>query len=155
MEEHIDDLLTHVRRVQDNGVLLAKRLIKQGRHEFARALLANVAVHDASKWSGIEWDWLHLPPAEMETLKVRVAVRQHQSTNMHHPEYWGHLRNMPEIYVAEMVCDWLARAQEMGTDIREYVIKVCSERFDFAQAAEQKAWIWTFIELLLPPKFVK
>jgi hypothetical protein len=44
-----------------------------------RLLIARVFVHDATKF---------------------------RETNQHHPEYWGGLHRMPDIAVAEMVCDW-------------------------------------------------
>ena len=30
---------------------------------------------------------------------------------------------MPEISVAEMVCDWYARAQEFGTGLRDWIVQ--------------------------------
>lgn len=117
-------------------------------------LLAKAHVHDASKWAGIEWETMHWGP-DVDPVQLGHAIRQHQNTNDHHPEYWGGLRNMPEVAVAEMVCDWRARSQEFSTDLREFVKHDAVERFAFDTAPEQVKWINTFVDLLLPEKFIK
>lgn len=153
-EEHVEDLIGHVRRVQSNAMDLARHFMRNGRAEFARVLLAKVHLHDASKWGGIEWDWMHRGP-DAAGKQLELAISQHQKTNDHHPEYWGGLKNMPEICVAEMVCDWLARSQEFATDLRVYIRTQAAERFDFAWAVAQAEWIWKFVGILLPEKFAK
>src|SRR5450755_1045681 len=77
-------------------------------------------VHDASKFHGIEWEYLH-KTGEVPADRLQLAVEHHRRTNEHHPEYWGGIDNMPEIFVAEMVCDWYARSQEFGTDLRVWI----------------------------------
>lgn len=154
MEEHIADLASHIRRVQDNAMTLATALIERGRSEFARVLLAKASVHDASKWHGIEWQYLHRGP-DVDSAGLQAAIDQHQKTNDHHPEYWGGFENMPEICIAEMVCDWLARSQEFATGLREWVQKVAAERYDFHGCRENADLVWEFIEMLLPVKFAK
>lgn len=151
-EEHVDDLVTHIRRVQDNARNLAEKLAANGRAEFARVLLAKVAVHDASKWSGIEWEYMHQGP-DVDLAMLEKAIKQHQKTNDHHPEFFGGLANMYEIACAEMVCDWLARSQEFASDLRVYVRTQAAERFNFHAAPVQKKWIEATIDLLLPAKF--
>lgn len=151
-KQHSDDLLAHVGRVQDNARQLADRLRADGRADFARLLLAKAHIHDASKWAGIEYEFMHRGP-HVDKVMLGAAIAQHQKTNDHHPEFWGGLRNMPEICVAEMVCDWLARSQELATDLRVFVTTVAPERFAFDTAPTQVAWIESFIKILLPQKF--
>lgn len=153
-EQHVDDLDGHIRRVQENAMALAKHFLRNGRASFARVLLAKAHVHDASKWGGIEWEVLHRGP-DVDKDMLYAAILQHSDTNDHHPEFWGGLKNMPEVAVAEMVCDWLARSQELATDLREFVSRVAAERFDFRAATQQVAWIDEFIKILLPQKFAK
>ena len=50
-----------------------------------------------------------------------MGIRHHAETNPHHPEYWHGIENMPKVYIAEMVCDWYARSNEFGSDLREWV----------------------------------
>ena len=153
-DEHVDDLQGHISRVQHNAKMLALKLADQGQTEFARVLLANAHVHDASKWHGIEWEVLHQGP-DVDKALLKKAIEQHQKTNPHHPEYWGGLAKMPVIYIAEMVCDWLARSQEMGSSLSDWVTKVAPEKFHFEQAKEQVEAIHWLIGLLLPQKFAK
>lgn len=152
VQQHIDDLLAHIDRVRENARVLAERLIEVGQNNFARVLLARAHVHDASKWSGIEWEQMHMGP-DVTGPPLEAAIRQHQKTNDHHPEYWDGLANMPRIAVAELCCDWLARSQEFATDLRVYIKTQAVERFNFASAPEQVKWINTFVDMLLPPKF--
>jgi hypothetical protein len=154
MIEHVEDLTTHIRRVQDNAMELAKALLKKGQHEFARVLLAKASIHDASKWHGIEWEYLHLGP-DVDKDGLKAAITQHQKTNDHHPEYWGGVRNMPRICIAEMVCDWLARSQEFATDLRDWIRTQAVDRYNLDDAVQQTLWIHEFINMLLPAKFAK
>ncbi len=154
LEQHIDDLARHIQMVQTNARLLAASLIEGGRREFARVLLSKASVHDASKWSGIEWDYLHQGD-DVDKVMLKAAITQHQKTNDHHPEFWGGIDAMPEICVAEMVCDWRARSQEFGTDVREFITNTAYEKFGLHKATVQAAWVSGFIQMLLPNKFAK
>lgn len=155
-EQHLEDLIAHVERVRANALLLAKHWIKNGRSKDARVLLAKAHVHDASKWAGIEFEMMHRGP-DANGQKLLDAIAQHQSTNDHHPEFWGGLSRMPEVCVAEMVCDWLARSQEFATDLRVYVRTQAAERYNFLYegSKDRVRWIWEFIDILLPEKFTK
>lgn len=93
------------------------------------------------------------------------ASEHHVTTNKHHPEYWSSEKTgvinredrdkkpskiidatkMPLIYVAEMVCDWLAMSEELGTSVREWVMKNINIRWKFTQ--EQTGFIYQLIEL--------
>src|SRR5712671_1729606 len=60
VEEHLDNLVRHIELVREAGLLLGKRLMRQGEEEFGRLLIARVFVHDASKFYGVEWKYLHV-----------------------------------------------------------------------------------------------
>lgn len=151
-EEHLDNLLRHLELVRGATTLLGKRLIAQGRSELGRIVIAKGQVHDASKWTGIEWDYLHagndVPRGALE-----FAIRNHRLTNTHHPEYWGGIEFMPEQAIAEMVCDWYARAQEFGTGLREWVEKRV-ENID-VECPEVVGKIHEFMNILLRDSFVR
>lgn len=158
-EEHVQDLQNHIALVQKNATFLALTIAEEGQVNIARVLLANAAVHDASKWQGIEWECLHMGPTVSKTM-VQKAVIQHQKTNRHHPEYWGGLSQMPiadghSVYVAEMVCDWMARSQEFAEDLREFIDEKAAMRFNFASAPQQSVLIHKYVDMLLPKKFVE
>lgn len=151
-QEHLDNLVRHIELVRDACLLLGRRLMAQGRLEFGRLLIAHGFVHDASKFFGIEWDYLHAGP-DVAREDLEIAVQQHVRTNSHHPEFWGGFENMPEICIAEMVCDWYARSQEFGTGLRDWIKKVAIEKFRINTGSERFQWVQGFVDLLLVDPF--
>lgn len=154
LEQHLDNLVRHVELVREAGILLGKRLIAQGRVDFGRLLIAKCHVHDESKFYGIEWDYLH-QGQDVNREDLSRAIKQHVATNSHHPEYWGGIENMPEIGIAEMVCDWYARSQEFGTGLREWVKKEAVQRYKIDLDGDHMRWITKFLDLLLVDSFVR
>jgi hypothetical protein len=152
VEEHLDNLVRHIELVRDAGLLLGKRLMRQGEEEFGRLLIARVFVHDATKFYGVEWKYLHVGK-DVPQDKLELAITQHRETNDHHPEYWGGVHRMPDIAVAEMVCDWYARAQEFGTGLRDWIGGQAMDRFQLDKASRQYQWITKFVDLLLEDSF--
>lgn len=150
--DHIEDLVRHIGLVRDACLLLGRRLIAQGRETFGRQLIARGLVHDASKFTGIEWEYLHAGP-DAPPEEVALAVAHHRQTNDHHPEFWGGFDNMPEVCVAEMVCDWYARAQEFGTDLRQWAHQEAVERYHIDPESEPYEWVVHFLEMLLGKPF--
>jgi hypothetical protein len=136
--EKIESLLRHIRNVQDNCELLGKKLIenylkldkraqkKSNDLHIGKQLIANSREHDKSKFYGIEWE--HLGKGDPFLGK---AVIQHNRSNPHHPEYWGDIHQMPDVYIAEMVCDWKARSSEFGTDLKEFIEEKAQKRWGF------------------------
>lgn len=153
-EEHLDNLVRHIELVREACLLLGKRLMARGRKEFGRILISKGFVHDASKFHGIEWEYLHAGN-DIPKDKLELAVKQHVMTNPHHPEYWGGIENMPEVYVAEMVADWYARSQEFGTGLRPWIKDVAMDRFKIDVESEQYKWLTCFVDMLLENHFVK
>jgi hypothetical protein len=143
----------HIGLVRDAGLLLGKRLIHRGETDFGRLLIARVFVHDATKFYGIEWDYLHNGHSG-DSEKVELAIKQHRQTNEHHPEYWGKVDQMPRIAVAEMTCDWYARAQEFGTGLRSWIEDTAVHRFDIDRNCQQYKWIQDFVSTLLEDTFI-
>lgn len=153
-QEHLDNLVRHIDLVRGACLLLGKRLTARGRQEFGRILIARGFEHDVSKFSGIEWDYLHAG-RDVPKEQLELAVRQHVRTNTHHPEYWGGVENMPEIAVAEMVCDWYARSQEFGTCLRDWIATQAVQKFQIDLEGEQYGWVEKFVSLLLEDQFVR
>jgi hypothetical protein len=149
-EQQLDDLARHIGLVRDACLRLGKRLMAQGRTELGRHVAARGFVHDASKFYGIEWDYLH---ADAPTEQKRLAIEHHRRTNAHHPEYWGGIDNMPEVALAEMACDWYARSQEFGTDLREWVRSDAVPRYGIGHEGRPYRLLMGFIDLLLERPF--
>lgn len=152
-EKPVRTLLRHIRNVQDECELLAERLLEQGKAELARALLANSMLHDNSKFRGVEWEYLSDAAKDKHPEQFKAAVKQHQLTNPHHPEYWGGIDTMPTVYIAEMVCDWKARSGEFGTDLREWVKDKAAKRWAFTTQGRVYKEIKEYLDLLLDPRF--
>lgn len=153
-EEHLDNLVRHIELVREACLLLGKRLMARGKKEFGRILISKGFIHDASKFHGIEWEYLHAGN-DIPKEKLDLAVKQHVMTNCHHPEYWGGIENMPEVYIAELVCDWYARSQEFGTGLRTWIKDVAMDRFKIDVKSEQYQWLTNFVNILLENHFVK
>ncbi len=153
LEDHLDSLVRHIELVREAGLLCGKRLIRDGEKDFGRLLIARVFVHDASKFYGIEWDYLHNGNGG-DSAKMELAVKQHRLTNEHHPEFWGHINLMPRIAIAEMVCDWLARAQEFGSCLRDWIEETAISRFSIDKESQQYKWIMEFVDIILEDQFV-
>jgi len=151
-EEHLDNLIRHITLVREACTLMGKRLINQGRKELGRLLIMRGHMHDVSKFNGIEFDYLHVGP-DVNPVDLDHAVKQHTRTNSHHPEYYGNIEDMPPVDAAEMVCDWYARSQEFGTDLRHWVRSEAVERFKIDLNGEQWKWIQECINLLLKDSF--
>lgn len=161
IEQHLDNLVRHIGLVRSAGVLLGERIIARGEaiedvpaDFFARMLIAQCHVHDASKFTGIEWDYLHVGPKVAKT-KLALAVKHHVMTNTHHPEYWGGVSGMPVLALAEMVCDWYARAQEHGSSLREWITNSAMPKYAIAADSRANYHIQTFCDLLLESSFKK
>jgi len=121
----INHLTRHIRNVEDNCILLGTKLIEGGEIELGKQLIANGFVHDVSKFSGIEFEFLTTGVPNQEEnakLKLKLAIHHHQSTQPHHVQYWiNGIINMPDVYLAELVCDLKSRSEEFGTNIRDYI----------------------------------
>lgn len=154
ISDHLDNLIRHIELVRGATTLLGKRLIAKGRIEFGRLLIAKGFEHDITKFYGIEWEYLHAGN-DIPREQLALAVKQHVSVNSHHPEYWGGFENMPELAIAELVCDWYARSQEFGTCLRDWIIQTAIERFKIDAESEQYVWLTKFLDLLLEDSFVR
>ena len=153
-EEHIDNLVRHIELVREATLLLGKRLMAAGRKEFGRILIGHGFVHDASKFFGVEWNYLHAGN-DIPKDKLELAINQHTATNQHHPEFWGGFENIPEIYIAEMACDLYARSQEFGTSLRQWIKDVAIDKYKINIEGEQYKWLMKFVDMLLVDHFVR
>ena len=146
--EKIEQVLEHIQNVQKNCCKLGIRLIKNGEIELGRMLIANGMMHDNSKFKGIEFDHLF----NGDPLLADV-IKHHATTNQHHPECWGSIHKMPDIYIAEMVCDCAARSAEFGTDIRIWFSEKATFKYEFTMEDRVGKTISMFLDMLLSPKF--
>jgi hypothetical protein len=152
VQKKLDLIWAHIEEVQRNGKKLIERLVESGDQTLALQLAKNVLVHDQSKFQGIEWDNL-IQTDDREQLAH--AVHHHNHTNPHHPEYWGGIKTMPLVYVAEMVCDWKARSTEFGSSLQDWIDNQATKRYNFTKRDRIYKDINRFVKLLLEPPFQK
>lgn len=148
--DKIEHVLEHIKHVQENCYKLGLKLIKIGEVDLGRKLIANGQIHDNSKFRGIEFDDLF----EGSPILSNV-VRHHSSTNPHHPEYWSSIHNMPEEFIAEMVCDCTARSSEFGTDVREWFSSddKARRKYNYLTTDVVYSKITKYLNMLLSPVF--
>lgn len=155
----LNNLLRHIRKVQEAMQLLAERLIERGEPYFARKLVARSMIHDRSKFSGIEWEYLVKEDShqEKEGEKLQMAIHQHVMSNDHHPECWGTINSMSEEAIAEMVCDWYARSAESASNLREWIKKEALSKYEINSKGKIYKIIKRFVDLLVdsPLKTIK
>lgn len=151
--KRLDIILRHIKHVQDNCIVLGEKLIGLGEIDLGRGLIKNGQIHDNSKLSGIEWEYLHGDVKETDPIHFKLAATQHVTTNFHHPEFWIDINEMPRIYVAELVCDWSARSSEFGNDIREWTKECATKKYKFTCNGKVYKEIKEFTDLLLEKPF--
>ena len=152
----IRSITRHIRNVEDNCLILGERLILQGRIDLGKQLIANGFIHDASKFTGIEFEYLSLqnPTEENNKLKMKLAIQQHNTTNLHHAEAWsGGIKDMPDVYLAELICDVKARSEEFGTSIVEYINTVGIKRWNITEEDDVYKKMMEFINILCEKPF--
>lgn len=126
-EEKIKVILSHIENVQRNTNKLGLKLIAKGEIKLGQTLIANGLIHDNSKLRGIEFEHLFF-----DSVLLVDAIKHHQQTNPHHPEYWPNgIHDMPDVYLAEMACDILARSQEFGQDIKLWIREEATKKYVF------------------------
>ncbi len=154
--EKIRAIARHIRNVEDNCVRLAEKLLEIGEVDLARNVAANGMVHDATKFFGIEWEYLSLgnPAEESAKLKMKLAIHHHNSTNKHHPEAWpGGIAEMPDVYLCEMIADWKARSEEFGTSLRDWIDETATKRYGFEKGDDVYKNIMKYVDLLCDKPF--
>ena len=146
----------HIRNVEDNCLILGERLISQGEIELGKQLVAHGFVHDASKFYGIEFEFMSPVPSpeDPSKLKMKLAIQHHQKTNLHHPEAWsGGIQDMPDVYLAEFCCDVKARSQEFGTSLRQWIDEKATKKWNFSKDDDVYKKVMKYVDLLCDKEF--
>ena len=145
----IHSITRHIKNVQDNGLLLAERLIEEGEFELGRRLVQRCFRHDNSKFGGVEWEYLDDPKHPF----FNEAVFQHHSSNSHHIEYFLNEKEMQDVDIAEMACDLCARGGEMGAGVREFIKGPFCKKHKFSLQSLFYKRLKYFTDLILSDKF--
>jgi hypothetical protein len=155
MEEdivHLNNVLRHIANVRESCRLLGDRLIERGEKQVGIELIGLGQIHDYSKIHN-QNEFKYLRESCYGTTEFGSALLSHISTNSHHPESWGSIREMPRVYMAEMVCDWKSRASEFGTDISDWVKQKATLKFQFTTKSKVYREIKELFGILLDRTF--
>ena len=128
-------------------MLLAERMIDEGQN-FSLELIKNSRLHDLSKFE--PYEFICLWPDNVE---FQSALKHHRKHNKHHPEYWGLIQKMPDLYIAEMVCDCFARSQEFGTSVEDWFKNEATNKYQFKWDDEVGKKIQKYLSILTATKF--
>jgi hypothetical protein len=149
-QQKVKKLLEHIGLVRMNCEKLGMWMIEQGDTKSGIALIANGQKHDYSKFVDIEFD--HLWP-HVDSQLFSKAHSRHVATNKHHPEYWGTIQRMSKLHIAEMVCDWKARATEFGTCLADWINDEATIRFKFTREEPVYKLIMLYVDALCDKPF--
>jgi hypothetical protein len=153
-EERLNTIIRHIKRVEDNCNLLARKLMEED-FEFAVKLIQLGRIHDASKFNAFEFNYLG-NFENKKPVEFTEALKMHHTKNPHHPEFWtSGIRAMSDVYIAEMVCDCLARGQEFGTDTRKWFREEATKKYGFTMEDREGKLIEKYLNLLLTEPFKK
>lgn len=146
--EHLQSIIRHIKRVEDNCNRLAISLQKED-FSLALRLVQRGRVHDASKFDSFEFYNLR-----DTSERFKEALWCHHRTNSHHPEHYDDgIKRMSALDIAEMVCDCVARGQEFGTDTRQWFKDRATVKYGFSMDDEIGKMITEYLDLLLTPSF--
>lgn len=152
-QNKIQAVWDHCRNVRTVAEKLCMRLCEEGDFAIALKLAERANKHDASKFTGIEYEYMGGDSSKEE---LKIAIKQHQATNDHHPEYYTNgIKDMSDEALAEWVCDCHARSSEFGTDLRKWIKEVAMDRFNFTYQSNAGRKIKRFVDLLLDNSFKK
>lgn len=143
----VDSILAHIHAVERNLVRVAKELLTPNK-TLALELLQRARSHDLSKFTEFEFDNLWPGPSFNDALSL------HHTKNRHHPEHHPNgVSDMSEADLIEMACDWAARGQEFGTDVRAWAFESGIAKFGFERDSAAGTTISNALNILLPEPF--
>ena len=153
----VEAIIRHIKNVQDNCLLMGKRLIESGQIDLGRMLIARGLTHDNSKFFGAEWDNMSPVPIgpQQDPAKVKrnLSIYHHRESNDHHPEYWGNIKEMPQVAIAEMICDWKARSEEFGNSLRDWIKDYAMKNWQFDEKDQIYKDIFRYVDMICEKPF--
>lgn len=132
----------HIARVQNN----ISKIISKFPEISSNELMKRYTNHDKSKYSKKEYipyvwmTWWHkqkndgkkwkYPNKQIEK-EIKNAWKHHSKVNLHHPEAHSNPTKMSDVDIAEMIADWAAMSQELGTSLKKWAQKVVNKKWKF------------------------
>jgi hypothetical protein len=153
--DRLEILIRHIENVKENAILLVDKMRQHHYYseDFYRKFLKAAFKHDNSKFSGVEWEYLHGDIKISNPENFQLAAEHHVYTNNHHPEYWGGIENMPLQHLAVLVCDWKSRSEEFGNDFIEWIDEKATLKYNFDSKSRVYKVIMNLAKLLVEKQF--
>jgi len=145
--KHITRVIKNAEILRDNGFI--DIVDKAKLHDSSKFEPPEVVPYIYLSWQ--KETGVYLPPDIWN--EINKATLHHIKNNKHHPEFWDKNFNgrrnfnkenrdgippkpvdgksMPQIYLAEMCCDWQAMSQELGTNVWDWSKSVINRRWLF------------------------
>lgn len=128
--EYTQYILDHIANVKSAFYKYGDRLCQELNIN-KMELEKNIYEHDMSKFSSEEFDayrnyFYPYSNEEKDEDAFELAWEHHYKNNKHHPQYWcnnGKIEDMPNIYIAEMLCDWQAMKMKFGGSNYDYYME--------------------------------
>lgn len=118
-------------------------------------ILQRAVFHDATKYSDKEilaytvLSWKYKMESEGQTIdfpqevqdEINAAIKDHVTTSRHHPAYFANdlipeleaVKQMHDLDICEEVADWLAMAEEKGTNVYDWVKSVIGTKWNYTE----------------------
>lgn len=139
---HLRDTLLHKSYVITACLKMFDYLVSNDNVELGILLLQRANIHDNSKLIGPELELLSniygnqdafIDPMIQLSEREREVIETHWENNCHHPEHFDDIKDMSDLDILEMVCDWYARSMQFKTDFLEFVKTRQETRFHFPE----------------------
>lgn len=142
--KQLNDIGEHKVYVLKCSTALANYLMKHNREQDALNVMKRAFEHDFSKLNKDEFYGMAKFADDMQALKDPKAktstekeyyINIHRSRNKHHPEYWENLKEMTELDIMELACDWCSRSEQFQTNVIEFLETRQETQFHFPKDA--------------------
>ena len=161
MEEPTQDMIDFFEKRTkehiDRAIDAAKEIVEAGK--FGKELIERTKKHDASKYGDEErvpYIWItdyykHVNKGEDYTYppgieeKTKAASGNHIKKNRHHPEAHDSPKDMTNLDIAEMICDWESMSREKGGSTKEWADDNVGKKWKFTD--KQKDLIYDLISV--------
>lgn len=130
--EYIDTHVANVYRAWEENIQYFKPLTSEMGEAAIRVAYRNILDHDKSKYSVEEFEpyrknFYPISEGEKKLNKgdFDMAWKHHYTNNLHHWQSWvdeatGFAKPMDDIYIIEMLCDWIAMGHYNGNPPKQY-----------------------------------
>lgn len=155
-EEYINDHIANVQGAYALALMAFKHVfpgVYKNKSHYNQ-LMYNLKHHDMSKNDQNEF-WYYAarffpingtdPESKIVKDNFQIAWLHHVHNNPHHPAHWALvddgkviILNMPDIYIIEMICDWMAMSKYYNSTTKEYWKSESAQKLPISEYTKSK-----------------